>query len=79
MIDRSLKETKDKGIKSKVKHVSFKEDCEKKEISEVIISSKKEEGKGEFDMLKKLNLFEKRLKRVEERLVEVEIAIKEGY
>ena len=30
LIDRNLKETKDKGIKDKVKHVSFKDDCEKK-------------------------------------------------
>ena len=30
LIDRSLKETKDKGSKSKVKHVSFKDDYEKK-------------------------------------------------
>ena len=70
LIDRSLKETKDKGIKSNIKHVSFKDEHEKKnENPEVIMGSKKEEGKGEFDVLK----------RVEERLVDVETAIKEGY
>ena len=80
LIDRSLKETKDKGSKSKVKHVSFKDDYEKKrEKPEVIMGSKNEEGKGEFDVQKRLNLLENRLKMVEERLVDVETAIKEGY
>ena len=80
LIDRSLKETKDKGSKSKVKHVSFKDDYEKKrENPEVIMGSKNEEGKGEFDVQKRLNLLENRLKMVEERLVDVETAIKEGY
>ena len=80
LIDRSLKETKDKGIKSKVKHASFKDDYEKKrENPEVIMGSKNEEGKGEFDVQKRLNSLENRLKMVEERLVDVETAIKEGY
>ena len=80
LIDRSLKETKDKGSKSKVKHVSFKDDYEKKrENPEVIMGSKNEEGKGEFDVQKRLNSLENRLKMVEERLVDVETAIKEGY
>ena len=43
------------------------------------MGSKKEEGKGELDMQKRLNSIENRLKMVEERLDDVEVAIKEGY
>ena len=43
------------------------------------MGSKKEEGKGEFDMQKRLNSIENRLKIVEERLDDDKVAIKEGY
>ena len=43
------------------------------------MGSKKEEGEGEFDMQKRLNSLENKLKMVKERLVDVETAIKEGY
>ena len=80
LIDKSLKQTDDKASKTKARNVTFKEDYEKKkETSEVIMGSKKEEGKGELDMQKRLNSIENRLKMVEERLDDVEVAIKEGY
>ena len=80
LIDQSLKEIKDKGGKSKAKHVSFKEDYEKKkEYSEVKMGSTKVETPEGLDVEKRLYLLENKLKSIEQRLDDVEEAIKEGY
>ena len=80
LIDQSLKETNDKGGKSKAKHVSFKEDYEKKkEYSEVKMGSTKVETPEGLDVEKRLYLLENKLKSIEQRLADVEVAIKEGY
>ena len=80
LIDQSLKEINDKGGKSKAKHVSFKEDYEKKkEYSEIKMGSTKVETPEGLDVEKRLYLLENKLKSIEQRLADVEEAIKEGY
>lgn len=80
LIDQSLREINDKGDKSKAKHVSFKEDYEKKkEYSEIKMGSTKVETPEGLDVEKRLYLLENKLKSIEQRLDDVEEAIKEGY